>query len=393
MKKYCHLNDLLQISLLAILILATNNCSMASSAQRPAACPTSGQALIEAIKIHEPLTFCGEQVPLKEDDVMERLERELLICLDNSDDIIIWLKRANRYLSYVEKTLLNNSMPDDLKYIVIAESSLRTHAVSGKGAVGYWQFIESTAAKYGLTVNKDIDERRNFFLSTQAALRYLKDLYGIFGSWTLAAAAYNMGEDGLKTEILIQGTNNFYQLYLYQETQRYIFRILAIKIILSNPEKYGYLLTGDDLYKPLEFTQTTITANQPVPLSIVAQAAKTHFKAIKELNPQLRNYYLPAGSFTIYLPRDGAIGFSERYENLLSAWFKEKKERIYVVQEGDNLALIAGRFNVSVKALLLWNGLNNTSKLIPGQKLVVFSEKITPSDYYNGKNSPENDSH
>ncbi|NMD04636.1 MAG: lytic transglycosylase domain-containing protein, partial [Deltaproteobacteria bacterium] len=226
MKKYCHLNDLLQISLLAILILATNNCSMASSAQRPAACPTSGQALIEAIKIHEPLTFCGEQVPLKEDDVMERLERELLICLDNSDDIIIWLKRANRYLSYVEKTLLNNSMPDDLKYIVIAESSLRTHAVSGKGAVGYWQFIESTAAKYGLTVNKDIDERRNFFLSTQAALRYLKDLYGIFGSWTLAAAAYNMGEDGLKTEILIQGTNNFYQLYLYQETQRYIFRIL-----------------------------------------------------------------------------------------------------------------------------------------------------------------------
>jgi hypothetical protein len=334
---------------------------------------TVGQSLINALKISEPLTFCNEPVPFRDPDVKERLERELLVSLDNSDDVILWLKRANRYFPHIEKVLKNNSLPDDLKYIVIAESSLKPLAASNKGAVGFWQFIENTGVKYGMKINNDIDERRNFFTSTEAATAYLKDLHALFDSWTLAAAAYNMGEEGLKTEMLVQKVNNYYQLYLNQETQRYVFRILAAKIILSNPEKYGYYLTEEDLYKPVQFDRVEITANQPVPLYIIAQAAMTYFKVIKDLNPHIKNYYLPAGKHNLLLPKGTAFGFSERYENLLKQWLDEKVKAVYTVKKGDNLSTIAKRFNVSVKAIMIWNGISNAKDVSSGDKLFIFS--------------------
>jgi hypothetical protein len=333
-----------------------------------------GQSLIKALKISEPLTFCNEPVPLNDPDVKERLERELLVSLDNSDDVILWLKRSNRYFPHIEKVLKNNSLPDDLKYIVIAESSLKPLATSNKGAVGFWQFIESTGNKYGMKINNDIDERRNFFISTEAAINYLKYLHTIFNSWTLAAAAYNMGEEGLKTEMLMQKVNNYYQLYLNQETQRYVFRILAAKIILSNPEKYGYYLTEDDLYKPVPFDRVKITANQPVPLFIIAQAATTYFKVIKDLNPHIKNYYLPSGKYNILLPNGSASGFSERYENILKQWNDEKEKSVYTVKSGDNLPTIAKRFNVSVKAIMIWNGISKAKNVSVGDQLFIFSD-------------------
>lgn len=333
-----------------------------------------GQSLIRALKISEPLTFCSEPVPLSDPDVKERLERELLLCLDNSDDVILWLKRANRYFPHIEKVLKNNSLPDDLKYIVIAESSLKPLATSNKGAVGFWQFIESTGNRYGLKINNDIDERRNFFISTEAAIHYIKDLHTIFNSWTLASAAYNMGEEGLKTEMLMQKVNNYYQLYLNQETQRYVFRILAAKIILSNPKKYGYYLTEDDLYKPVPFDRVEITANQPVPLFIIAQAATTYFKVIKDLNPHIKNYYLPSGKYNILLPNGSASGFSERYENILKQWNDEKEKSVYTVKNGDNLSTIAKRFNVSVKAIMIWNGISKAKNVSVGDQLFIFSD-------------------
>lgn len=332
-----------------------------------------GQTLIEAIKINEPLTFCNEPVPLSEADIKERLEREMLLTLDNSDDVILWLKRANRYFPHIEKVLKDKSLPDDLKYIAIAESALKPHAASNKGAVGYWQFIESTGIKYGMEINNDIDERRNLISSTEAAANYLKDLYALFGSWTLAAAAYNMGEEGLKTELLMQKANNYYQLYLNQETQRYIFRILAAKIIMSNPGKYGYDLAREDLYHAVQFDRVEITVREAIPLYIIAQAAKTYFKVIKDLNPQFKNYYLPAGKHKLMLPRGAAMGFSERFENIISQWLAEKKERVYIVKKGDNLSIVAARFNVSVKAIMIWNGITNGKKIAPGDKLFIFS--------------------
>jgi membrane-bound lytic murein transglycosylase D len=337
---------------------------------------SAGQSLITALKIDRPLTFCGESVPLNEAEIKERMERELLYALDNNDEVILWLKRANRYFSHIEKVLKKNSMPDDLKYITIAESSLKPHAASNKGAVGYWQFIESTGARYGMEINSNMDERRSFFASTDAAVAYLKDLYGMFGSWTLAAAAYNMGEEGLKTEILMQKTNDFYHLYLPQETQRYIFRILSAKTIMSNPEKYGYSLSSTELYPPLQFDQVEISGDQPTPIYLIAQAARTYFKAIKDLNPHIKNYYLPAGKHKILIPKGSAAGFTERYNNLLREWLAEKKERVYIIKKSDNLSRIAARFNVPVKAIMIWNGITNGKKLSPGDKLVIFSKTV-----------------
>jgi LysM repeat protein len=335
---------------------------------------SSGQWLIEALKFKEPLVFCNELVPLNETDVKERLERELLVSLSNSDDVILWLKRANRYFPHIEKVLKDSSLPDDLKYIVIAESHLKSSATSGKGAAGFWQFIESTGSRYGMTINKDTDERRNLFTSTQAAITYLKELYSLFGSWTLAAAAYNMGEDGLRTEMLMQKVNNYYHLYLNQETQRYVFKILAAKLIISNPEKYGFHLNEDDLYKPVQFDRVEINVNQPVPLHIIAQAANTYFKEIKDLNPHVKNYYLAIGKHNLFIPKGAASGFSERYENLLKQWNNEKVKSVYTVKKGENLSSIAKRFNVSVKAIMNWNDISSAKSISSGDKLFIFSD-------------------
>lgn len=335
---------------------------------------STGQYLIDALKIKEPLNFCNERVPLKETDVRERLEREMLVSLQNSDDVILWLKRAYRYFPHIEKALRENRLPDDLKYIVIAESALKPLAASHRGAVGFWQFIESTGQRYNITINRNIDERRNLFIATDAALAYLKDLYSIFNSWTLAAAAYNMGEDGLKTEILMQQTNNYYLLHLNQETQRYIFRILAAKIIMSHPEEFGFHLKKGDLYAPLQFDRVEISADNPVPIRVIAAAANTFFKMIKDLNPHLKGYDLPAGRHSVLVPKGAADGFSKRYENLLNQWRNEKENAVYTVQKGDTLYTIAKNLNVSVKAIMIWNDLSSVNqKLFPGDKLVIFT--------------------
>ena len=337
---------------------------------------SNGQEILEAIRISEPLNFCDEPVPLGDPDVRERLERELLVSLDNSDDIILWLKRANRYFPEIERVLKANNLPDDLKYITIAESSLRPLAFSNKGAVGYWQFMEGTGIKYGLEVTSDIDERRNVDKATRAAIRYLKDLYTLFSSWTLAAAAYNMGEDGLKSEILVQKVSNYYKLYLNQETQRYLFRILAAKIIISNPARFGYVLGKSDLYLPREFDTLEIKASRPVPLHIIAQAAGTYFKIIKDLNPQIKYYHLPAGTCQIRIPKGCAAGFPQRYDKLIAEWFLRINDSVYTVRKGDTLTGIASRFDIPFKALLIWNGISAGRKIAPGDKLYIFSDTL-----------------
>ncbi len=369
MKKIFHC--LLSINLLIISIFLFYVSSGYAQSKSP---QSAGQAILEAIRITGPLDFCGEPVPLNDPDVRERLEREMLLSLDNSDDIILWLKRANRYFPEIERVLKANSMPDDLKYISIAESSLRPLAFSHKGAAGYWQFIESTGTRYGLAVNNGIDERRNVYKATPAAARYLRNLHTLFNSWTLAAAAYNMGEDGLKGEILVQKVNDYYKLYLNQETQRYVFRILAAKIIISNPSKFGYSLSKNDLYLPRQFDTVEIKASQPVPLHIIAQAANTYFKVIKDLNPEIKLYHLPAGTYQINIPKGSATGFYDRYDKLVAEWFAFKNNSAYTVKKGDSLSSIASRFNVPYKALVLWNSMGQNRKISPGDTLYIYSD-------------------
>lgn len=373
MIKIIHYSFVISILLIAFI------CSEATGNAQVKATQSAGQAILEAIRIKEPLNFCGEPVPLGDPDVRERLERELLLSLDNSDDIILWLKRANRYFPDMEKALKAQSLPDDLKYITIAESSLRPLAFSNKGAVGYWQFIEATGKKYGLEISRDIDERRNVYQATQAAAKYLQELYGLFNSWTLSAAAYNMGEDGLKAEILVQKVNDYYQLYLNQETQRYVFRILAAKIIISNPAKFGYFPAKTDFYLPRQFDTVEIYNTEPIPLQIIAQAASTYFKVIKDLNPQIKYYHLPAGTYQINIPRGQKAGFYERYNQLTVEWLALKEASVYTVKKGDTLTGIAARCNVPYKALTIWNPTGKSSKIAPGQKLYIFSDSFNSS--------------
>jgi membrane-bound lytic murein transglycosylase D len=325
-------------------------------------------SLVSSLKISGPLDFCGEEVPIETQEVRERLEKELLLTLWDRPQVILWLKRSRRYLPYIEENLKDAGVPDDLKYVAIAESALRPHAGSPKGAMGFWQFLESTGKKYGLVINKHIDQRRNIFASTQAAVRYFKYLYETFGSWTLAAAAYNMGEDGLMAEIVTQGVDNFYHLFLPLETQRYILRIVVVKLIASDPQRYGFRLSDEDYYPPFAFDRIGIDLFKDVPLKLIAG---THFKVIKDLNPEIRGHYLPAGRHGILLPRGASKDFKVRFESLLKNLVADERDRIYVVKKGDTLTSIAERFNVPLSALIIWNRLDPRAHLQPGDQLVI----------------------
>lgn len=328
--------------------------------------------LVESLRIKAPLDFCGEKVPLDNQEVRERLDKEMLLVLWDRPQVILWLKRSNRHLPIIEKMLKKNNMPGDLKYISLIESALRPHVGSSKGAIGFWQFTEGTGVKYGLKINEEIDERRSLFASTGAALRCLKELYRTFGSWTLAAAAFNMGKEGLQTEILSQKTDNYYHLYMPLETQRYVLRIIAAKLIVSNPEKYGFHLTKDDLYPPLAYDRVTVECADRIPIRIVAEAAKTHFKTIKDLNPEIRGYYLNKGTHTLSIPTGTSKRFQSRYKKLLKQWTAKKDEYVYVVRSGENLSVIADRFGVPLPALILWNKLNHNEPIHPGDRLIIY---------------------
>ena len=331
-------------------------------------------SLMSHVRITAPLDFCGEPVELHKHSIRERMEKELLLNLWDRPQVVLWIKRSTRYFPLIEKMLKQENMPEDLKYVAIAESALRPHAGSIKGAIGFWQFMGSTGRKYGLKIDSEKDERRNLFKSTEAAIAYFKELYDILGSWTLSAAAYNMGEQGLQAEMLAQKTGNYYDLYLPLETQRYIFRIIAAKIILSNPEKCGFKFTEEDLYPPIQFDRITLECFQETPIVIISQAANTTFKVIKDFNPEIRGHYIAPGSHSILIPKGSAKGFHSRLKTFVDQWLTDKQERIYVVKGGDNLSTIAKRFNIPLPVLLIWNRLDNKKHIHPGDKLVIYTD-------------------
>jgi len=351
-------------------------CSAVSAGAAPEACPSAADDLPALIRVSAPLDFCGEAVPLHIPQVRERLEREMLISLGNRAQVILWIKRSGRHMPYIEKALRDNGMPDDLKYLAIAESALRIHAGSVKGAKGIWQFMEATGVKYQLKVNGEKDERFSFFSATGAALQYLKELNTLFRSWTLAAAGYNMGESGLKAEMLVQKTGDYYKLYLPLETQQYIFRILSAKLILSNPARYGFNLMPGDIYTPEPFDRIEIVCPQDAPIQLIAAAAKTHFKVIKDMNPEIRGYYLSRGPHQLLIPGGSADGFQERFTTLFNQWLADREAHIYVVRKGDSLSSLAAQFNVPLQALLVWNRIPAKKQLNPGDRLIIFPDRI-----------------
>jgi len=328
--------------------------------------------LEESLRLSSELDFCGEAVPLADADVRERMEKELLLSLWDRDQAILWLKRSTRYFPFIERILAEAGLPDDLKYIALAESALRPHAGSPKGAIGFWQFLPETGRRYGLIVNDHIDQRRNLGASTRAAADYYAALYHKFGSWSLAAAAFNMGEEGLQAEIMVQGARDFFRLYLPLETQRYLFRVLSAKLILTQPEQYGFYLNTADYYPPLAFDLVELTCWNETSLAVVADAAQTDFKRIKDLNPELRGHYLAAGTYTLAVPENTAPGIQERFNRLHTEWLQKRTERVYIVKSGDNLSTIAEQFRVPLPAILIWNRIDLNRPIHPGDRLIIF---------------------
>lgn len=339
-------------------------------AQSPDKMPSPSGGWHQKVKIEGPYSFCDEPVPLDDPVMFEALEKELLLAAWDQPQVLLWLKRANRIFPYIEQEISKRGLPDDLKYIAVVESALRPHVRSHKNAVGYWQFIQATATHYGLRVDRDIDQRRNLYHSTDAALRYLSDLYNKFDSWTLAAAAYNSGEKRVTGEMKLQGVDNFYQLYLPLETQRYIFKIVAAKEVMSNPVKYGYALTPAELYLPLEVDRVTLETKRALPVAVIAQAARSYYKEIKTLNPEIRGYSLVKGTHSLLIPKGAAKEFHQRLkgEGLQSMRFDEK---VYVVKPGDTLIGIAEKLGVSVKTLLAWNKISPKKQIYPGDRLIL----------------------
>jgi len=215
------------------------------------------------------------------------------------------LKRANRYFPVIEPILKANGIPNDFKYIALAESGLQ-HVVSPAGAAGFWQFLDKTGRRYGLEVNEEIDERYHIEKATVAACLYFKDAYNQLGDWSLVAASYNMGIDGVKRQLLNQGMKSYYELYLNTETARYLFRIMAIKEICEKPDKYGFYLLQEDKYAPLQ----TIKVKVDLGINNLALWAKSNYvnyKLLKLLNPWLRKPALnvaPGKVYYIDLPKD-----------------------------------------------------------------------------------------
>jgi len=334
-------------------------------------CPS----MMSYLRSARPQAFCSEPAPMDNPEVRERFEREFLLSAWNEPQVILWLKRSKRYFRIIEPMLKSAGLPDDLKYVAVAESSLRRHAGSSRGAMGFWQFMTSTGRKYGLTIDSRKDERRNIFRSTQAAITYFKELREEFGSWTLAAAAYNMGEQGLMTEILEQQTDNYYDLYLPLETQGFLFRILAIKLIMTHPDQFGFDLTPSDYYPPLAFDRVRIKCAGETPIRLVAQAAGTRFKVIKDLNPEIRGYTLAQGTHEILVPKGASAGFQNRFATLVKQSASGQDSRIYIVKKGDTLSSIAARFSVPLPAIVIWNRLDPKRPIHPGDRLTIHPGK------------------
>lgn len=258
---------------------------------------------LSKLRLPENLSFCGERVPLEIPEVRERAEREFYLNLQSAGQLILYAKRAGRYFPLYEKILKEEGAPDDLKYLSLAESALFM-ARSAKDAVGLWQFIAGTGKRMGLQIDDYVDERRHPEKSTKAAIAYLRSGYKANGSWTLAAAGYNMGHENLQENLEFQSKEDFYDLYLNEETSRYILRIVIIKEILSNPAKYGLLLDAADIYTP-EKTRAVLWNDDIESIAEWAEKRGTTYKDVKLLNPWILKRNLPkpkGGPYSILIP-------------------------------------------------------------------------------------------
>lgn len=260
---------------------------------------------VRIFALPEEISFAGEPVPLHQPDVMERFEREIYVNAYWQSNMILLMKRAGKFLPVIEKIFKEQGVPEDFKYLAMAESGL-LNVVSPAGARGFWQFMPGTAKDYGLEVSNDVDERYHLEKSTLAAAKYLKAAFGRFGNWTSVAASYNMGIAGIGKRKEEQNQSDYYNLHLVEETSRYLFRILAFKEIFENPVNYGFDLSEDAIYKQPLFRELKV--DQTIPnLAQWAIRHNSNYKELKIHNPWLRTSKLnvrKGKDYLIKLPID-----------------------------------------------------------------------------------------
>ena len=259
---------------------------------------TSETYVIKALKIPNDLTFAGEKVPTELYDIKERMDRELLVNTYWQSNGLLLIKKAHKYFPLIEPMLKKYGIPDDFKYLAVAESGLENNS-SPAGAAGFWQFLKSSAKEYGLEVNQNVDERYNLEKATRIAAEYLKKSKERFGTWTLAAAAYNAGNARIARNLKRQQVDNYYDLLLNNETARYVFRIVALKEVLSYPKKYGFEFDEEDLYK-LPNTQIVEVDTVIRNIASFAKTFNTNYKELKLHNAWLRENKLNNKSRKLY---------------------------------------------------------------------------------------------
>ena len=261
---------------------------------------------VYALQVPDDLNFAGERMPLKSPDILERMDRELLVNTYWQSNALLMFKRAKKYFPIIEPILKKHGIPNDFKYLAVIESGL-TNAVSPAGARGIWQIMKATGRENGLEVNTNVDERYHLEKATEVACKYLKKSKESFNSWTLAAAAYNAGNAGVARRLKAQKVTSYYDLLLGEETGRYIFRIVALKEILSNPEKYGFNFREKDLYTNVPTYKVEVDT-AVTDFSKFAQNFGINYKILKLHNPWLREPHLNNKSrkkYTINIPKEG----------------------------------------------------------------------------------------
>ena len=261
---------------------------------------------VYALNVPENLTFAGEQLPLNNPDILERMDRELLVNTYWQSNGLLMFKRANKYFPIIEPILAKYNIPNDFKYLAVIESGLQ-NVTSPAGAKGFWQIMKATGKENGLEINSNVDERYNLELATEVACKYLLKAKERFGSWTLAAASYNAGMAGISRRLKEQGVDDYYNLLLGQETGRYIFRIVALKEILNNPAKYGFNFRNTDLYRtvPTYKVKVDTAVTDFVKFS---ERFGINYKILKLHNPWLREKHLNNKSrkeYQISIPKEG----------------------------------------------------------------------------------------
>lgn len=252
------------------------------------------------LQVPEEVRFADEVIPLDRYDLRERMDRELMAFTYMHSSTMLTIKRANRYFPIIEPILKENGLPDDLKYLAVIESSLNPLARSRAGAAGMWQFMKGTGRDFGLEVNTNIDERYHIEKSTRAACDYLKQAYAKYGSWLCVAASYNAGQARISSQLTKQGVDRAVDLWLVEETHRYMFRLLAAKAVLSHPQQYGFLLKRRDLYPPIPYTTDTVTTGI-ADLAAYARGKGITYAQLKDANPWLRDNFLQNKSGRTYV--------------------------------------------------------------------------------------------